>query len=157
MDIKIRRATLADADAVARITYHGWKPIYDGYKEALGEEIYETAFGGALETKMEKMKEVVAEDRVFVAEADGIICAFASYVIEGKVGALKENSVLPDYKGRGIAGMLHRTLLDLFRENGCTVARVMTGLDDAHAPARRAYEKLGFSKHTSSVTYFMEI
>ena len=30
---------------------------------------------------------------------------------------------------------------------------VSTGLDEGHAPARRAYERAGFEKHLDSVTY----
>ena len=158
MEIIIRRATEKDKDAVAEIAGLGWTPIYNGYRDALTDEIYDKVYKeDPIKIKMKKMKEAVLEDRVFVAEADGVICGFASYMIEGEVGALKENSVHPDYKGRGIAGLLYEKLLELFRERGCSVARVMTGLDDAHAPARRAYEKLGFSKNTSSVTYYMEL
>ena len=157
MDVKIRRALETDADAVANIAGHGWTPIYEGYKKALGEKIYSTVYTDPVRLKMKKMKEAVLEGRVFVAEADGSIAGFASYMIEGDVGALKENAVHPDYKGNGIAGMLYEALLDLFRQSGCTVVRVMTGLDDAHAPARKAYEKLGFKTSVSSVTYYMEL
>ncbi len=34
---------------------------------------------------------------------------------------------------------------------------VMTGLDDAHAPARRAYEKAGFDKHIENIRYYREL
>lgn len=39
---------------------------------------------------------------------------------------------------------------------GMKYATVSTGLDDGHAPARRAYEKMGFSKNLPSVKYYME-
>ena len=158
MDIIIRKADENDKDAVAEIAALGWMPIYNGYRMALTDEIYSKVYTeDPIEIKMEKMKKAVLDDRVFVAEIDGVVCGFASYMIEGEIGALKENAVHPDYKGRGIAGMLYERLIKLFRESGCSVARVMTGLDEAHAPARRAYEKLGFSKNTSSVTYYMEL
>ena len=41
--------------------------------------------------------------------------------------------------------------------NGQKVVKVFTGLDWAHAPARRAYERAGFKRHLDSTTYFMEL
>ena len=43
------------------------------------------------------------------------------------------------------------------RAAGVKVVRVTTGLDWAHAPARRAYERAGFRRHLDSVTYYMEL
>ena len=40
---------------------------------------------------------------------------------------------------------------------GALAVRVTTGADDAHAPARRAYEKAGFEKSLSSVTYYKKL
>ena len=37
------------------------------------------------------------------------------------------------------------------------VVKVTTGLDWAHAAARRAYERAGFKKHLESTTYYMEL
>ena len=34
---------------------------------------------------------------------------------------------------------------------------VTTGLDDGHAPARRAYEKAGFEKNLPSLTYYKKL
>jgi GNAT superfamily N-acetyltransferase len=157
MDIIIRRANESDADAVAELARLGWDPIYDGFRTAITDKIYNEIYKDPIKVKMQKMREAVLEGRVFVAETDGAVCAFASYLIEGTVGSLKENSVHPDYKGNGIAGKLYNTLLELLRESGCKVVKVMTGLDEAHAPARRAYEKLGFNRSISSVTYYMEL
>jgi ribosomal protein S18 acetylase RimI-like enzyme len=36
-------------------------------------------------------------------------------------------------------------------------AKVGTQLDDAHIPARAAYEKLGFKPITRSVIYYMKL
>jgi hypothetical protein len=44
--------------------------------------------------------------------------------------------------------------LDRLREGGMRFARVGTGLDPAHAPARRAYKKAGFSIQLPSVEYY---
>lgn len=37
---------------------------------------------------------------------------------------------------------------------GVTVCKISTGLDDAHATARRAYERAGFSIQRHDVTHY---
>ncbi len=39
-DIKIRPATAADAEAIGEIAKVAWKPIFDGYREQLGDEFF---------------------------------------------------------------------------------------------------------------------
>ena len=44
--------------------------------------------------------------------------------------------------------------LDYFRREGMKMAMVHTGLDEAHAPARKAYERMGFDRTIPEVLYF---
>jgi fructose/tagatose bisphosphate aldolase len=77
--------------------------------------------------------------------------------VEGELGTIGLNAVDAACRGHGIAGKLHAFALDKMRSEGATVAKVLTGLDDAHAPARRAYEKSGFRKNLPSVTYYKDL
>jgi hypothetical protein len=43
------------------------------------------------------------------------------------------------------------------KEQGVKVATVLTGLDEGHAPARRAYEKIGFEKNLKHITYYKKL
>ena len=43
------------------------------------------------------------------------------------------------------------------KTNFIKVAKVTTGLDWAHAPARRAYERAGFKRHLDSTTYYLDL
>lgn len=52
---------------------------------------------------------------------------------------------------------MYRAVLDRLRRAGAKVVKVSTGLDDAHAPARRACERLGFDRQLTHVSYFMEL
>ena len=52
---------------------------------------------------------------------------------------------------------LYEAVFDKLRAAGCTVVRVGTGLDEAHAPARRAYQKAGFTAKLESVTYYKKL
>lgn len=153
----IRRATKADADAVLDIACRCWEVIYDGYRQILGDEIYKSVYHQPLEVKMKSILQEVLEDRTFVAEIDGVLCGFASYRIDGDCGVVGHNAVMPEYKGRGIAGKLYEQVFEQFRAHGCTLATVLTGLDDGHAPARKAYQKMGFEVGLPSIRYYKKL
>lgn len=71
-----------------------------------------------------------------------------------RVGEIGNNAVDPGWQGRGVGTALHRHALEVFRARGMEVARVATGLDEGHAPARRAYAKVGFAVGLPSITYY---
>ena len=52
---------------------------------------------------------------------------------------------------------MYEHVLDLFRQAGMRFADVATGLGPEAAPARRAYEKVGFKPLVESVRYFQEL
>ena len=157
-EITVRAAVAADAEAAAEIARECWSDIYDGYLLQLGEELYSLIYDDPLSVKAERIRDAVLSGRAFVAVCDGEICGFATYLVESeRVGSLKDNAVSAKYKGRGIAKMLYEAVFEKFRSEGCAVCRVGTGLDEAHAPARRAYEKAGFEKSLQSVTYFKKL
>ena len=109
----------------------------------------------SLRTYMQKML-----DNMVVTEVNGVVAGFATYrTVElsgGKLGGvLGRNGVDNNYKGRGIAGRQYAVLYKKMLDDGCTASRVHTGLDEKHAPARRAYEKSGFSLNLPSLEYYM--
>ncbi|MDQ3701439.1 MAG: GNAT family N-acetyltransferase, partial [Chloroflexota bacterium] len=87
------------------------------------------------------------------------VVAFVTYRLDPttRVGTIGNNAVGPAWQGRGIAGALYRLVLDRFRAAGMAVAAVTTGLDEAHAPARAAYRRVGFTAATPSVTLYQEL
>ena len=52
---------------------------------------------------------------------------------------------------------MYRHVLHRFRELGLRFAHVDTGLDDAHIPARRAYEAVGFDRTVPDVDYWQDL
>ena len=156
-NVTVRIAASADSSHVSKIAKECWADIYDGYREQLGDDIYTDVYVSPLENKAQRLKIAIEEGRVFVAECDGCICGFSSFLVEGRVGVLKDNAVSKEFQGRGIASMLYEAVFQKLRSEGCLVVRVGTGLDDAHAPARRAYEKAGFNISLSSITYYKKL
>ena len=76
---------------------------------------------------------------------------------DGKIGTIMTNAVSRDYRGHGIGVRMYEFILNVMREKGAQYAKVLTGGDDGHAPARRAYTKAGFSASLPSVTYYREL
>jgi hypothetical protein len=52
---------------------------------------------------------------------------------------------------------MYRAALDRFRSLGLRFAHVDTGLDDAHIPARRAYEAAGFDRAVPNVDLWLDL
>lgn len=155
--VTVRVAAVGDTERIAEIVRDGWEDIYNGYRTQLGDDIYDTIYNSPIGVKAEKIANFVKEGRVLVAELDGCVCGFASYLVEGSVGALKDNAVARSARGHGVAKALYEAVFDRLRAAGCTVVRVGTGLDEAHAPARRAYIKAGFTAKLESVTYYKKL
>ena len=155
--VTVRVAAVGDIERIAEIVRDGWEDIYNGYRAQLGDDIYDSIYTAPLEVKADKIGSIIKEGRVLVAELDGCVCGFASYLVEGSVGALKDNAVARSARGHGVAKALYEAVFDRLRAAGCTVVRVGTGLDEAHAPARRAYIKAGFTAKLESVTYYKKL
>jgi len=74
-----------------------------------------------------------------------------------RIGEIGNNAVKPECQGMGIGTFQYRKVLEIFRKEDMRFAAVTTGLDEAHAPARAAYEKVGFRKAIAMVTYYMKV
>lgn len=155
--LKIRPVCESDRDRVADIGIRAWKPIYDGYQKQLGDELFGVFYENPAERKLRNILHEMQDLPFFVGELDGKVVAFASCSIEGKVGEIMGNAVDPEFAGCGYGGEMQRYVLSYMKEQGCTHAVVETGLDEAHAPARHAYEKNGFEKKLPSVKYFRKL
>ena len=151
----------ADREVIADLADLAWKPINAQYREMLGEELFNLLFPKGDTRKGDEMRALcdAHPDRVWVSEAEGNVVAFISFWMDEKTstGTLGNNAVHPDQRGQGIGREMYRAVLDHFRERGMQYARVSTGLDPAHAPARRAYERMGFNLRRESVEYFMKL
>ena len=161
--IIVRNSRPEDADRIGEIFDINWTAINLNYKSLIGDELYDVYYGD-LKTRMEGNVKMIKERSLdsatcFVTEVDGVVAAFATYrtdVKNGvKIGIVGFNACDPAFKGRGIAGKQYARIYDEMRKVGCVAAQVHTGLDNLHAPARRAYEKSGFEKFLPDVNYFM--
>lgn len=159
----IRTFRKEDTECIARIADLAWKHIYDGFCDQVGEEIVEQYTGGRRTCKGDSMRSLGREypDQILIHEEEsGAISGFLFFSMDmvHKIGTIGNNAVDPEFLGKGIAQKLYARVFEIFREHGMTVAKVTTGLDDAHAPARKAYERAGFElRGMPSVTYFKKL
>lgn len=158
-DFKILPCKEDYIEKAIEITYIAWESVFEKYREALGDKIFADLYGDWKAQKYNRVYKGLTSGRGYVALVNGEVAGFIFYEIdEGKKkGIVEENAVHPEYRGLGIAGKMYDFVLLKMREEGMKYAMVTTGLDEAHAPARRAYEKAGFDKTLESVRYFMEI
>jgi GNAT superfamily N-acetyltransferase len=157
--ILIRPARAEDADACVAIALAEWEAIYQGYREQLGDELFAIHFPSYRATKESGIRANLASGTAYVTEVDGRVAGFIHYLYDAgrRIGTISNNAVSGDFRGRGIGPRQYEFVFDRLRELGAVGVRVQTGLDEAHAPARRAYQKAGFEAHTDSITYYKKL
>ncbi len=136
-----------------------WTGIHAEYEKLLGAELHEAFFGGWQARKHQAISSELLSGRGFVALYQGRPAGFISYAMakDAGFGSLGNNAVHSDLRGRGIGGLLYSHVLACLEKEGIRYAKVTTGLDDSHAPARRAYSKAGFSVGLPSISYYQKL
>ena len=94
---------------------------------------------------------------IAVCEHEGRVVGFITGKVSGVLGEICNNAADRSANLKGIGQTMYKYMLGEFKRAGVRVVKVLTGLDDAHGPARRAYERAGFKRRLESVTYFMEL
>jgi ribosomal protein S18 acetylase RimI-like enzyme len=139
--------------------------IAERYIEMLGPACYEVVRPDPeltwQERKTGQNRRLFADhpDWLWVLQEGESIIGFVSFYLISKrgYGHIDNNGVDPAYAGQGWGTFMYRHVLDYFREQGLRYAHVDTGLDEAHIPARRAYEKVGFDRQVPTVDYWQDL
>jgi hypothetical protein len=129
MTLVMRPYKKADCARVLDICVAAFEPIHSGFEEALGSRIFKLQYQDWKEQYAATLRTISTRDpnrKVLVAELDGAVAGFVFTILDAKrkTGEIGLNAVDPKLHSRGIG----------------------TGGDAAHAPARRAYEAIGFDK-----------
>ena len=145
---------------VMEIANIAWRPIRKMSREALGDSIADilNPAGDDLSKGLQVKAQIESGNwGIAVCEHEGELVGFITYSINGLFGEICNNGALTSTGLKGIGQTMYKYVMAEFRKAGVKVAKVTTGLDWAHAPARRAYERAGFKKHLDSTTYYMEL
>ena len=161
----LRHANEEDLEAVDALTVESYRPIFESFVAMLGEDCYEAVRREPElnweERKIQQNRRLYAEhpDQVWVLDEDGDVFGFVSFWLfpEKSYGHIDNNGLRADRVGQGWATFMYRHVLEHFRAQGFRFAHVDTGLDDAHIPARRAYEATGFDRQVPTVDYWQDL
>ncbi|GAA3335135.1 GNAT family N-acetyltransferase [Amorphoplanes nipponensis] len=149
MTTEIRALTDADVDAVVRLSLRAWAPVFASFEQVLGGEIYRRLFPDWTSSQARDVARVCREHAAttWVAVAGAEPVGFVVAVLDPASGGgeLEMIAVDPAHQRRGIATDLIAFAVDQLRAAGARLVAIGTGGDPGHAPARRAYEKAGFT------------
>jgi len=150
MDVAIRSVRNSDIGRMTELSLLAFSPIYTSFRKIMGSEIYEALWPDWRASKRRSIKKLSQEDSqtfAFVAECDATVVGFISYKLDygSKIGTLQYLAVHPDYQCEGIGTRLNTFALSRMTEQGMKMAIAETGGDDSHFPARKSYEKSGYT------------
>lgn len=156
----IRPFQPADLPAMQEIRRLAFKPVFQSFRHIVGEEIGERAFADA-DAEQSRLLETLcitgSGHQVFVVTVgDEVVVGFVTYSLDEKkqVGEIGLNAMHPEHAGQGLGAAMYAFVLERMKSAGMKVATVGTGGDPSHAPARRAYEKVGFGPAIPSVSLY---
>jgi ribosomal protein S18 acetylase RimI-like enzyme len=161
----LRRACAGDLPCLDALTVLCYAPIQSSFEAMLGPECYR-AVRREPEVSWEERKCAQVRrhfeshpDWVWVLDQDGEVFGYVTFYLrpERSCGAFDNNGVHPARRGEGWGVFMYRHVLAAFRAEGLRFAYVETGLDDAHIPARRAYEAVGFDRAVPVVEYWQDL
>jgi ribosomal protein S18 acetylase RimI-like enzyme len=138
-----------DADDVVGLSLSAWAPVFESMEKVVGTEIFERLHPDRQwrVTQERDVRGVCDANPVWVAVVDGEIAGFVAVDVESDEieGEIVMIAVDPDHQREGIGAALFDVGVEQVRAAGLPVARVGTGGDPGHAPARATYEKAGFT------------
>lgn len=154
MHLHIRPFSPDDMEDVAQLSLLAWAPVFHSFEQVLGTKIYSLLFPDWKQTQraiVEKICREHEQTHVWVAEVDGMITGFIAYTLNSRengqenTGEVELLAVHPSHQNQGIGTELNHFALEKMKASGMKLAIVATGGDPGHAPARRTYEKAGYT------------
>ena len=154
--VVMRTVRADDQPHLDRVRQAAFAPVFASFRSIHGEDIYKLAQAPEDERQGELLASLLAPEsgwEVYAAEMAGTVVGFVAVQLnqDTQVGEIGLNAVHPDHAGKGIGTAMYDFAIAHMQEAGMRVATVATGGDPSHAPARRAYEKAGFTVHIPSV------
>lgn len=155
-NVVIRPAGTGDLPQLDAVRQAAFAPIFASFRSILGEDIYDVAQAPEDQAQGELLTSSLTSEsgwQVYAAEINRTIVGFVSIQIDRgtQVGEIGLNAVHPEHASKGIGTAMYDFAIARMKEAGMKVATVGTGGDPSHAPARRAYEKAGFTVQIPSV------
>ncbi len=148
MNWLIRTFDDKDLEEIVKVSLLAWEPVFVSFKQILGPVIYSFLYPNWRKSQAEGVEAICKDSErvsVLVAELRGKVVGFLAYQIKGQTGEVELLAVHPDHQGLGIGTELNNRALEEMKAAGVVMVEVGTGGDESHAPARRSYEKAGYT------------
>ena len=153
----IREYRKEDFETLAAIARKAWRKIFEGFRQQLGDELYAILYDNRQQDKRYQLSVFLEKYPEYcrICERNGKIAGFITFGLnrELRVGRILNNAADPESGEKGVGQEMYAAVFEIMRAEGMTACTVNTGLDEGHAPARKAYERAGFYRHTDSITY----
>jgi GNAT superfamily N-acetyltransferase len=150
MEFSTRPIRESDLEALEELAVLAWEPVFASVRNVLGPEIDAILHPDWRQRQREEVRRYCAQTPgaiTLVAEVDGAVAGFIAFELHHDTlrGVVDLLAVHPDHQNRGLGTALNRIVLERMRQAGMRIAIVGTGGDPGHAPARRTYEKAGYT------------
>lgn len=150
VNITIRPFASDDLDALQDVAVAAWEPVFTSFQQILGPAIYPLLYPDWRQGQRDAVAQVcgdTARYTTIAAEVDRAIAGFIAYSIDlaAQSGEVELLAVHPNYQNHGIGTALNVHVLGEMKMRGARLVVAATGGDPGHAPARRSYEKAGFT------------
>ncbi len=150
MNLQIRPLNNSDINDLVELSLLAWEPVFTAWEQILGPKLYPIAIYPDWRKSQKDVVEKGCSNENFttwVAEQGGKVVGFVAYELNDtdKIGEVQLLAVHPEYQNHGIGTELNNFALEKLKEAGMKLAVVGTGGDEGHAPARKSYEKAGYT------------
>ncbi|MFC8727196.1 GNAT family N-acetyltransferase [Streptomyces bacillaris] len=149
MQIQVRPFKARDLDPVIGLSLRAWAPVYESFAEVMGPEVFGRQYPDWRTSQRREVEAACTKGKAHVwgAEDGARVVGFVAVVLEpeGGAGAVELLAVDPEYQGRDVGTTLTEFATTWMKGAGVTLASIWTGGDPGHAPARRTYEKAGYT------------
>ena len=150
MGLHIRTYDEGDLDAIVELSLLAWERVFLSFRQVLGPEIYAHIYPDWRKSQSEVVASLCRDTEKYntlVAEVDGTVAGVLVYELreESATGEVQLLAVHPDHQNDGIGTELNLCALEKMKAAGMRMAEVATGGEEGHAPARRSYEKAGYT------------
>jgi ribosomal protein S18 acetylase RimI-like enzyme len=156
---RIRPLAESDLAEIVELSLPAWEPVFESFEKVLGANIFPILYPDWRKGQKECVEgacKAMDKHHTLVAELDGRVVGFIAYELKGETGEVVLLAVHPEFQKQGIAAALNQAALDAMKAAGMKMAVAETGGDDGHAPARKAYEKVGYTG-LPLVRYFKDL
>jgi ribosomal protein S18 acetylase RimI-like enzyme len=147
--VEVRAYRSSDEEGVVALALRAWEPVFASMEEAMGHDIFVRQYPDWRLCQRQAVQRVLRNEAMNVSVAvleDRVVGFVASVLhVERGVGEIWMLAVDPQHQQRGIGTALTQVADESFAAAGMALAMAETGGDRGHAPARRTYEKAGYT------------